>query len=146
MKRGTLAIIMSWDDDPSATATYLRGMADRIEKGETFEHRTTCGTSRAMARPAPHDASHEVPFTGRYFGVGYDGEDLNPPVALFVHETDAVAFANGGVYADPDDVPRDDGIVVRCDVVATSWNSCDDDHVSDDKTATRTRYAPGWDC
>lgn len=115
------AIVLSVGDNPKEVADKLRAIAYQIETEGAHEY--SDGTDKTMVREAKHDG--EIPFFGRYYAVGYDGEGIDAPVALFAYEKDAMAFADGGVYADEDDKPSNDGIVTGCDVAMTLWNSFD---------------------
>jgi len=124
-KKEILAIALFVGDSPSELADKLRTLAYEIEtQGAPSEY--SDGQDRSMVRTAEH--AGEIPLYGRYFGVGYDGEGIDPPRALFAYESDAQAFANGGTW-DDDDKPSSNGIVTRCDVVMTMWNSFDPDPV-----------------
>lgn len=122
-------------DDPSEAVEAIRRFADRIEKGETFEDAGS--REKAAVRSFDDNYCGEVAFVGRYFGVGYDGEEVKPPVALFASSTDAEAYAAGGVWDDEEDMPSAYGIIVRCDVFGSLWGSFDNDPVDDDQTAAR---------
>jgi len=128
-KRGNVeklfAIVLFNGDTPREIADKLNALALDLMKGEAIEY--SDGQDKTMVREAEH--AGENPFFGRYFGVGYDGEGFEAPVALFKYDHDAEAFANGGLYENPEDKPSKHGIVTRCDVVLTCWNSFDPDPV-----------------
>lgn len=112
-------------ETPKDAAAILRDLADRIEQGATFDEALHERTAVAV-REGNDNACGEMAFSGRYFAVGYDSEDMRPPVALFADEGDAYAYANGASWTE-DEKPSSDGVVVRADVVALEWNSYDPD-------------------
>lgn len=130
MKTEILAIVLSVGDNQKEVADKLRAIAYQIETEGTYEY--SDGTDKTMVWESKYDG--EIPLFGRYFGVGYDKKNIDPPTALFMWEKDALAYANGGVYEDEDDKPSTDGIITRCDVVMTTWNSFDLDPVKRSET------------
>jgi hypothetical protein len=131
-------MIMVDADDPTDAAKTLRHLADKIQTGETFESPSL--QSRAMVRAHDGSGAGEWMFSGRYIGVGYDGEDLRPPAALFFRECDADAYANGGVWENEEDRPGDHGVTERVDVCGLAWNSFDPDPVPPEASGASTRY------
>jgi hypothetical protein len=135
----TLAIVLVLDETRADVAEYLRRMADKIERGDTFEE-AQCNTVRTLVRSAESTGCGELAFAGRYFGVGYDGETINAPKAMFAYEEDAIAYANGGTWANDDDRPSDDGIIFRCDTMIAAWNGLpDEDPVKESESAVARR-------
>lgn len=127
-------VMLGIDAEDSGTAVeILRALADRVEQGEIFEGFWS-GRTAAACRKGNENACGETPFVGRFYAVGYDSEDMRPPVAFFAHEKDAEAYANGGVYENDNDRPSNDGVIVRADIVGSEWNSFEDDPI-DDKTS-----------
>lgn len=125
-------------EDPKTAAEILRALAVRVERGDRFET-TMFERTAAACREGNENACGEMAFVGRFFAVGYDSEDMRPPAALFVHEKDAEAYANGGVYENEDDRPMIGGVIVRADVVGLEWNSFEDDSVGDKISAFAPR-------
>lgn len=134
-KTNTLVLVMAVEKSPKEAAEFLRYAAEMIEKNGTIEHCTTMGHGRIIARHSHDDWSGEVPLVGRYFGVGYDGEGIDPPRALFAREHDAKAFSDGGTYEHEDDKPSKNGVLFRCDVMMSAWNSFDDDPIDSGMSA-----------
>lgn len=117
-------IMLAWHE-PSVLAEELRRIADIVEERGVVEMRN--GTCRVSVRRVESQGG-EMPMWGRYHAVGYDGEDWSPPVAMFLRRDHAEAHAAGAKF-DPEDLPSDDGIVVRADVVGFEWNSYETDLV-----------------
>lgn len=130
-----IVLIMVEADTPAEVVEAVRRFADRIERGGTFEDAGVWEKAAVRACDVDGTWSGEVGFAGRYYGVGYDGDDAGSPVALFASSDDAYAYAAGGVWEDEETRPSKDGIVTRCDVFGLMWNSFDDDPIADDQTA-----------
>jgi hypothetical protein len=120
-----IVLTLSHTGEPQDVASYLRWIADRIERGDAWEEPPPGNPTVHVRSVGPGSSGEEPLLGGRFYAVmRADGD--GDPVAMFADREDADAFR----FDDNADM-----CTLRADVVGSVWNSIDPDPVcAEDKS------------